>query len=183
LPTHLAIGKNGDPLKVRTAVDIDADRQEPELTKLGFLSLCNNPDGSSVFWGAQTTQKPKRYDHPDANAAASISARLPYIMATSRIAQYLKVLARDQLRSMPPSSCGAWLNRWLNKYVNASKDADQETKAACPFGEAYVKVTEILDRPGIYNVAAWLRPWLPFEELTSALRIVCRVPRLNVHGT
>ena len=52
-----------------------------------------------MFFGGQTTQKPKKYDRPEATANAAISARLPYIMATSRFAHYLKVMARDKIGS------------------------------------------------------------------------------------
>jgi type VI secretion system protein ImpC len=31
--------------------------------------------------------------------------------------------------------------------------------------------------PGSYHVVAWLRPWLPLEELTASMRIVVDIPR------
>ena len=83
-----------------------------------------------MFFGAQTTQKPKKYDRPEATANAAISARLPYIMATCRFAHFLKVMARDKIGSfMEASDCEAWLNRWIKNYVNANATAGQETKA------------------------------------------------------
>ena len=64
----------------------------------GFLPLCHYKNTDyAVFFGGQTTQKPKKYDRPEATANAAISARLPYIMATSRFAHYLKVMARDKI--------------------------------------------------------------------------------------
>ena len=65
---------------------------------LGFLPLCHYKNTDyAVFFGGQTVQKPKTYDLPEATANAKISARLPYIMATSRFAHYLKVMARDKV--------------------------------------------------------------------------------------
>ena len=73
------------------------DRREARLSRLGFLPLCHYKNTDyAVFFGAQTTQKPKKYDRPDATANAAISARLPYIMATSRFAHYLKVMGARQ---------------------------------------------------------------------------------------
>ena len=59
-------------------------------------------------------RSPKKYDRPEATANAAISARLPYLMATSRFAHYLKVMARDKIGSfMEASDTEKWLNRWI----------------------------------------------------------------------
>jgi type VI secretion system protein ImpC len=178
LPAHVFTSDDGDPdLKCPTEIGI-TDRREAELSKLGFLPLCHYKNTDyAVFFGGQTTQKPKKYDRPEATANAAISARLPYIMASSRIAHYLKVMARDKIGSfMEASDCEAWLNRWIKNYVNANKDAGQETKAKYPLAEAKVQVVEIPGKPGSYNAVAWMRPWLQFEELTTSLRMVARIP-------
>src|SRR5262245_7256220 len=100
LPAHIFTSDDGDPdLKCPTEIGI-TDRREAELSKLGFLPLCHYKNTDyAVFFGGQTTQKPKKYDRAEATANAAISARLPYIMATSRIAHYLKVMARDKIGS------------------------------------------------------------------------------------
>lgn len=178
LPTHIFISDDGDPdQKCPTEIGI-TDRRDAELGKLGFLPLCHYKNTDyAVFFGAQTTQKPKKYDRPDATANAAISARLPYIMATSRFAHYLKVMARDKIGSfLEVEDCESWLNRWINNYVNANEDAGQEMKAAYPLREARITVKEIPGRPGAYNAIAWLRPWLQMEELTTSLRMVARIP-------
>jgi type VI secretion system protein ImpC len=181
LPAHIFTSDDGDAdLKCPTEVGI-TDRREAELSKLGFLPLCHYKNTDyAVFFGAQTTQKPKKYDRAEATANAAISARLPYIMATSRIAHYLKVMARDKIGSfMEASDCEAWLNRWIKNYVNSNPNADQDMKARFPLAEAKVQVKEIPGKPGSYNAVAWLRPWLQFEELTASLRMVARVPQLG----
>jgi type VI secretion system protein ImpC len=132
-----------------------------------------------VFFGAQSTQKPKKYDRPEATANAAISARLPYLMATSRFAHYLKILARDKIGSfMEASDCEAWLNRWIMNYVNSSDQAGPEMKAKYPLREAKIQVREIPGKPGSYNAIAHLRPWLQMEELTTSLRMVARIPQV-----
>ena len=178
LPTHIFTSDDGDPdQKCPTEIGI-TDRRDAELGKLGFLPLCHYKNTDyAVFFGAQTTQKPQKFDRPEATGNAAISARLPYIMATSRFAHYLKVMARDKIGSfMEVNDCEVWLNRWINNYVNANEGAGQEMKAAYPLREAKVSVKEIPGKPGAYNAIAWLRPWLQMEELTTSLRMVARIP-------
>jgi type VI secretion system protein ImpC len=178
LPTHVFTSDDGDmDAKCPTEIAI-TDRREFELSNLGFLPLCHYKNTDySVFFGAQSLQKPKKYDRPEATANAAISARLPYIMASSRFAHYLKVMARDKIGSfMEASDVERWLNRWINNYVNSNDNAGQEMKARYPLREAKVEVREIPGRPGSYNAVAYLRPWLQMEELTTSLRMVARIP-------
>lgn len=178
LPTHVFHSDDGDlDAKCPTEIGI-TDRREKELSDLGFLPLCHYKNTDfSVFFGAQTTQKPKKYDRPEATANAAISARLPYIMATSRFAHYLKVMARDKIGSfMEASDAEAWLNRWIKNYVNASEGAGQETRAKYPLREAKIEVKEVPGAPGSFTAVAHLRPWLQFEELTTSMRLVARIP-------
>ena len=181
LPSHVFTSDDGDPdQKCPTEIGI-TDRREAELSKLGFLPLCHYKNTDyAVFFGAQTSQKPKKYDRPEATANAAISARLPYIMATSRFAHYLKVMARDKIGSfMEASDCEQWLNRWIQNYVNADAGAGQEMKAKYPLAEAKVTVKEIPGSPGAYNAVAWMRPWLQMEELTTSMRMVARIPQMG----
>jgi type VI secretion system protein ImpC len=179
LPSHIFTSDDGDlDAKCPTEIGI-TDRREFELSNQGFLPLCHyrNTD-YAVFFGAQSTQKPKKYDRPEATANAAISARLPYLMATSRFAHYLKVMARDKIGSfMEASDVERWLNRWITNYVNTNQDAGQETKAKYPLREARVEVKEIPGKPGSYNAIAYMRPWLQMEELTTSMRMVARIPQ------
>jgi type VI secretion system protein ImpC len=141
------------------------------------LSHYKNTD-YAVFFGAQTCNKPKKYDRPDATANAAISARLPYMMASSRFAHFLKVMARDKIGGfMEATDCEKWLNRWINNYVSGNPDAGPETKAKYPLREAKIEVKEIPGKPGSYNAVAYLRPWLQMEELTTSMRMVAKIPK------
>ncbi len=178
LPTHIFQSDDGDlDAKCPTEIGI-TDRREKELSDMGFLPLCHYKNTDySVFFGAQTTQKPLKYDRPEATANAAISARLPYLMATSRFAHFLKVMARDKIGSfMEASDTETWLNRWINNYVNASEGAGQEARAKYPLREARIEVQEIPGAPGSYSAVAHLRPWLQFEELTTSMRLVAKIP-------
>ena len=181
LPTHVFTSDDGDlDLKCPTEIGL-TDRREAELSKMGFLPLCHYKNTDyAVFFGGQTTQKPLKYDRPEATANAAISARLPYIMATSRFTHYLKVMGRDKIGSfMEADDVEQWLNRWLLNYVNNNPDSGQDMKAQYPLREAKVQVTEVPGRPGSYNVVAWMRPWLQLEELTASMRMVARIPHMG----
>ena len=179
LPSHTFVSDDGDvDQKCPTEIGI-TDRREAELSKLGFLPLCHYKNTDyAVFFGAQTTQKPKKYDDPAASANAEISARLPYIMATSRIAHFLKVMARDKIGSfMEVGDAEEWLNRWISNYVNGSPGASAEMKARFPLAEANIEVKEVPGQPGVYSAVAWMRPWLQMEELSASMRMVATIPK------
>jgi type VI secretion system protein ImpC len=179
LPMHVFSSDDGD-LDFKCPAEIGiTDRRDAELGKLGFLPLCHYKNTDyAVFFGAQTTHRAKKYDRAEASANSAISARLPYLMATSRFAHYLKVIGRDKIGSfMEVEDCEAWLNRWINNYVNANDDAGSEMKARYPLRDAKVTVQEVPGKPGSYNAVAWMRPWLQMEELTTSLRMVARIPQ------
>ena len=117
---------------------------------------------------------------PAATSNAAISARLPYIMATSRIAHYLKVIARDKIGSfMERADCETWMKRWISNYVSADPNASDDAKARFPLAEAQIEVKEVPGAPGSYQAIAWLRPFLQLEELTTSLRLVASIPTLS----
>ena len=181
LPTHTFTSDDGDSdMKCPTEIGI-TDRREAELSKLGFLPLCHYKNTDySVFFGAQSVRSPKKYDTADATANAAISARLPYVMATSRFAHYLKVMARDKIGSfMEASDCEDWLNRWITNYVTADPKPSADTKARYPLREAKVVVQEVPGAPGSYNAVAHMRPWLQMEELTASMRMVAKIPTMG----
>lgn len=177
LPMHLFSTDDGDTDQTcPTEIGI-TDRREAELSGQGFLPLCHYKNTDyAVFFGGQTAQSPKKYSDPDATANASISARLPYIMATSRIAHYLKVMARDMVGSFQEASdVERDLNKWIGNYTNGNPEASPESKAKYPLREAKIEVKEIPGAPGSYNAVAHMRPWLQMEELTTSLRMVAKI--------
>jgi type VI secretion system protein ImpC len=181
LPAHIFQSDDGDTdLKCPTELAI-TDRREKELSDLGFLPLCHYKNTDyAVFFGAQSVQKPKKYDRPEATANAAISARLPYIMATSRFTHFVKVIGRDKIGSfMEAEDCQAFLDRWIHNFVSADTNPAPEQRARYPLREAKVEVKEIPGAPGSYNAVLHLRPWLQMEELTASMRMVARIPKMG----
>ena len=181
LPAYIFETEEGD-LELKCPIETQIpDRRLAELDKLGFLPLAHYKNTDyAVFFGAQSAQKPKFYgkkkDVQFANENAQISARLPYIMAMSRIAHFLKVIARDKIGSfMEREDCEKWLNNWIAEYVSAGTPSDEE-KAKFPLAEAKVKVNSIPGKPGAYDAVCYLRPWLQLEELNAAMSLVTQIP-------
>lgn len=178
LPTHTFATDEGDiALKCPTEIAI-TDRREKELNDLGFITLvhCKGTD-YAAFFGGQTTQKPKTYNTPEANANARISAVLPYVLAASRFAHYLKAIMRDKVGTfLTADNVASYLNDWIADYVLGKDDAGQEIKARYPLREARVDVMEIPGKAGAYNAVVFLRPHFQLEELTTSIRLVAQLP-------
>ncbi|MBV5297030.1 MAG: type VI secretion system contractile sheath large subunit [Rhodoferax sp.] len=164
-------------MKIPTEVTI-TDRREKELNDLGFIALVNSKgSNSATFFGGQTVNKPKVYDKDNANANALISARLPYLLAASRFAHYLKVIVRDKIGSFQTKDeLQQYLNRWLAGYVLLSVDAPQELKARSPLSAGRVDVTEVAGKPGAFRAIAFLKPHFQLEEMTASVRLVADLP-------
>jgi len=178
LPTHTFQTQEGDiALKCPTEVAI-TDRREKEFSDLGFIALCHaKGTDKAAFFGGQTANKPKKYNTAFANANADLSAKLPYIMAASRFAHYLKVIMRDKVGTfMTAANVATYLNTWIADYVLLDDDAPQEVKAKYPLREARIDVVEVPGRPGVYNATVFLRPHFQLEELTTSLRLVAELP-------
>ncbi|GKS07257.1 type VI secretion system contractile sheath large subunit [Pseudomonas syringae pv. theae] len=178
LPAHTFRTSSGDlSLKCPTEVAI-TDRREKELNDLGFISLCHKKNSDvAVFFGGQSTNKPRLYNTNEANANARISAMLPYVLAASRFAHYLKVIMRDKIGSfMTRDNVQTYLNNWIADYVLINDNAPQEIKAQYPLREARVDVTEVPGKPGAYRATVFLRPHFQLEELTASIRLVATLP-------
>ena len=179
LPAHTFKTDEGDvALKCPTEIAI-TDRREKELNDLGFIALCHCKGADyAAFFGGQTTNKPKLYNTNEANANARISSMLPYILAASRFAHYIKVMMRDKIGSfMSRSDVSNFLNLWISQYVLLDDGAPQSMKARFPLREARVDVTDIAGKPGCYKAVAFLKPHFQLDELTVSIRLVAELPK------
>jgi type VI secretion system protein ImpC len=179
LATHNFRTDEGDlALKCPTEVSI-TDRREKELADQGLVPLvhCKGTD-YAAFFSVQTANKPKVYDKPEANANARLSSQLPYMLAMSRFAHYLKAMMRDKLGSaMSRSQAETYLNQWIANYVIMDDNASSAAKAEKPLREARIEVTEVAGKPGALRAVAFLRPHFQLDELTVSLRLVADLPQ------
>src|ERR1700677_2920120 len=174
LPAHTFSTDEGDiALKCPTEVPI-TDRREKELADLGFAPLvhCKGTD-YAAFFSVQSCQKPKLYDKEAANANARLSTQIPYIMAVSRFAHYLKAMMRDKIGSFTSrKECEVFLNNWIVNYVTEDETASHAMKAQYPLREARIEVIDDKSKPGVFKAVAFLRPHFQLDELSVSLRLV-----------
>ena len=178
LPVHNFYTDQGDvAMKCPTETPI-TDRREKELADLGFIPLVHSKDTDyAAFFSVQSAQKPKIYDNEAANANARLSTQLPYILACSRFAHYLKAMMRDKIGSfMSRKDCENWLNNWIMNYVTPDETATPSTKAAKPLRDARIDVSEVPGKPGVYRAVAFLKPHFQLDELSVSLRLVAELP-------
>ncbi len=164
-------------LKCPTEVLI-TDRREKELNDLGFIAVVNSKGSDfAAFFGGQSTNKPKKYNLDAANANAALSSRLPYILAASRFAHYIKVIMRDKVGSFQTrQSVEEYLNLWISDYVLLSPSATQGEKARFPLSEARIDVVDQPGKPGAYSATVFLKPHFQMEELSTSIRLVAELP-------
>ncbi len=178
LPAYSFKSADGEiVLKCPTEVTI-TDRREKELSDLGFIALCHcKGTDYACFFGGQTAQEAKVYNLSDATANATLSTRLPYILAASRFAHYIKAIMRDKIGSfMSKEEVGIYLNTWIANYVLLTDIAPQEVKAKYPLREARIDVHDIPGKPGSYTAVVYLRPHFQLEEFTASIRLVAQLP-------
>lgn len=178
LPAYTFKTTDGDTaLKCPTEIAI-TDRREKELSDMGFLAICHSKGTDyAAFFGGQTTQKPKVYNTDLANSNAALSARIPYLLAASRFAHYIKAIMRDKIGSfLSKDDVSLYLNNWIASYVLLNDGASQELKAKYPLREARVDVYDVPGKPGSYKATVFLRPHFQLEELTASIRLVAQLP-------
>ena len=102
---------------------------------------------------------------------------LPYIMAASRFAHFIKVMMRDRIGTfMTKDNVAEFLNTWIAGYILLNDGAPQAVKARFPLREARVDVSDIPGKPGCYKAVVFLKPHFQLDELSVSLRLVAELP-------
>ncbi|MCP5528194.1 MAG: type VI secretion system contractile sheath large subunit [Verrucomicrobiales bacterium] len=155
-----------------------SDDKDLDLSGLGLLPLVMwKRSQTAAFLSGQSMQRPKEYSNSkDATANARLKARLPYLFAASRFAHYLKVMMRQRIgRAMSGDQIQQELNNWIVSYVSGENATEME-KRSQPLAEARVVVKEDPKDPGYYHADIYLRPHFQLEGLSTALKLVARMP-------
>ena len=153
---------------------------ENDLDAGGFIPLCSTgPDGRAVFHANAALHKPQKYDSAGATANARISSMLQYVLCVSRMAHYLKVIARDKVGSFTEAPAfQRFLTEWVNQYVTPDDQASAEVRARLPLRAAQVEVREESGTAGSYQVVMRLQPHFQLDRLDATLRLVTTVRRM-----
>jgi len=178
LPSYHFPTADGD-VDVRCSTEVAlSERREAALAMNGFIPLVHRKNADfPAFIGAPSLQKPQEYDDPEATINAALSARLPYIFATSRFAHYLKCMVRDKIgATQGKEQLTNWLSTWLINYVDgAPENSTEDWKAGHPLAQAQVTVEDSEVLPGQYHAKFFLRPHYQLEGVTAMVRLVSRL--------
>ena len=179
LPLHSFPSLSGSKITKCPTETTITDRREKELSDQGLIGMCHarNTDFAVVFSGA-TLNRPRKYMEEEATANAKLSASLPYVLACSRFAHYLKAMMRDKVGGFTSrEDIERYMNDWIMQYVTSDDQASHAAKARFPLREARVEVKDVPGKPGSYTAVAHLRPHFQLEELTASLRLVADLPQ------
>jgi len=149
------------------------DRQEAELSRLGFLCLSHCPDTDfAAFYNTNSLQKPREYNDAAVTANARIGAMLHYTLCVSRFAHYLKVMGRDWIGSgVESEELQRRLDRWLKRYVADDASLSIKIKAERPLRKAEVAVERHPTKPGCYQCVIELWPHYQVDQLTASVQL------------
>jgi len=144
---------------------------EAALEQAGFIPLCTSSvDGQAVFYSGQTLHKPENFNLANATANARVSAMLRYILCASRIAHYIKVIARDKIGlSADTMLVERFLNTWVNSYVSPDDQAAPDVQARLPLRAAQIQVRAETGAPGNFKVIMQLQPHFQLTHVGTSL--------------
>lgn len=174
LPIHSYVDAQGNSTHKVPVETVITDRREKELDDLGFLPLVyKRGTDTAVFFGSKTIHKVKEFESDEANANAQLTVQLPYLMAVSRFAHYLKVIMRDKVGSFSSrETVSSYLNNWISRYVYANDEASTYLKSVHPLREAAVEVVNVPGKVGAYRAVISMKPHFYLNELTVSMRMV-----------
>ena len=144
---------------------------EAALEEAGFIPLCTSSvDGQAAFFSGQTLHKPEKFNRPNATANARVSSMLRYILCASRVAHYIKVIARNKIGlSADATLVERFLNTWVSSYVSPDDQAAPDVQARLPLRAAQVQVRPEPGAPGTFKVIMRLQPHFQITHIGVSL--------------
>jgi len=149
-----------------------------ELGNVGLLPLAQyKNENFAVFFGSQTVQRAKDYgSNTAATENAQISARLPYMLVSKRIAHLLQAMGRDSIGSFKEADdLKRHITNWIKDFVSTDENPSEEMRARYPIREFSVEVEPVPGKSGEYTAKIRMRPWLQVEQLNAAVSMVAQI--------
>lgn len=176
LPVHTFNIRGEEEIKVPVELMIP-DYRELEFANSGFIPLIyRKGTGDACFFSAQSLKRPKKFRDPKDSENAQLVCNLPYTFSITRIAHYVKSIARDNIGS---SADAAYienvLNKWILDYVTAVTNPDDTTLRRYPFKAANIKVEEKPGQIGWYKCSISVLPHIQMEGMDVELRLDARL--------
>lgn len=176
LPVHTFNIRGEDEIKVPVEMVIP-DYRELEFANCGFIPLIYRKGTSDAcFFSAQSLKRPKKFRDPKDSENAQLACNLPYTFSITRIAHYVKSIARDNVGSSADADYMAKvLNRWIMDYVTTVTNPDDLTLRRYPFKAAKISVKEKEGRIGWYDCSISILPHIQMEGMDVELKLDARL--------
>ncbi len=176
LPVHTFNIRGEEEIKIPTEMAIP-DYRELEFANCGFIPLIyRKGTADACFFSAQSLKKPKKFTDPKDSENAQLACNLPYTYSITRIAHYVKCMAREYIGS---SADAAYiqdkLSRWINNYVTTVVNPDDKTLAYYPFKAASISVEPRDGQIGWYHCSICVLPHIQMEGIDVELRLESRL--------
>jgi type VI secretion system protein ImpC len=176
LPVHTFNIRGEDEIKVPVEMTIP-DFRELEFANCGFIPLIyKKGTGDACFFSAQSLKRPKKFLDPKDSENAQMVCNLPYTFSITRIAHYVKSIARDNIGAAADANyIQSVLDRWIMNYVTTVTNPDDLTLRYYPFKAASIEVKEKEGKIGWYDCSICVLPHLQMEGLDVELRLESRL--------
>ena len=176
LPVHAFNIRGEEEIKIPTEMAIP-DYRELEFANCGFIPLIyRKGTADACFFSAQSLKRPKKFTDPKDSENAQLACNLPYTFSITRIAHYVKCIAREYIGSSADAPyIQNKLNKWINNYVTTVVNPDDKTLAYYPFKAASIEVSEKEGQIGWYHCSISVLPHIQMEGIDVELRLESRL--------
>lgn len=176
LPVHTFNIRGEEEIKIPVEMMIP-DFRELEFANSGFIPLIyKKGTAEACFFSAQSLKRPKKFKDPKDSENAQLVCNLPYTYSITRIAHYVKSIARDNIGSTADDAyIQGVLSRWIAEYVTATTNPDDRTLKRYPFKAADIKVVKKSGKIGWYDCSISILPHLQMEGMDVELRLESRL--------
>jgi type VI secretion system protein ImpC len=176
LPVHTFNIRGEEEIKVPVEMVIP-DMQELPFSNSGFIPLIyRKGTGDACFFSAQSLKRPKKFRDPKDSENAQLVCNLSYTFSITRIAHYVKSIARDNIGAAADASyIENILNKWILDYVTAVTNPDDTTLRRYPFKAASIKVEDKPGQIGWYKCSISVLPHIQMEGMDVELRLDARL--------
>lgn len=154
------------------------EAMEKGLVDLGLIPLSRvGSTPELAFFNVPSLHQPRVVDDPAVAINLKLSSQLPYMLAASRVAHYIKVIMRDHVGSYANTNdVRDKINNWLLKYTLDDANATSQRQAQYPLRAFDVHVREKPGKPGVFEAITQLRPHFQLEDPNVSLRLAIDLP-------
>ena len=176
LPVHTFNIRGEEEIKIPVEMTIP-DFRELEFANCGFTTLIyRKGTGDACFFSAQSLKRPQKFTDPKDSENAQMACNLPYTFSITRIAHYVKSIARDNIGAAADAAyIQKVLTRWIMDYVTTVTNPDDLTLRYYPFKAASIVVKEKEGKIGWYDCSISVLPHVQMEGLDVELRLESRL--------